>query len=348
MLRKNGFTLVELLVVIAIIGVLIALLLPAVQQAREAARRTQCNNQLKQIGLAMHNYHDTFGKLPFRSGGTGPGSSDDTGNDGRLSGWIGVLPFLEQKALYDQIAAGDATYPPFGPRPWRNGFTPWRAQIGALLCPSDASPSKPADQPGYSNYAFSIGDCSRWTSAGEESRGPFSYFKNAGFNSFTDGLSNTVLIGEKAIGDQGIRIKGGVVQEASPWVGGGQDNINPNICLGYRGQNGLYQTGLSYSNWSGRRWNDGAVSYNGFSTILPPNSPSCSKDGWDGKESITSVTSFHPGGVNILFGDGSVSFITETIDTGDLTQEAPQSGPSPYGVWGAMGSKSGGEIGTRS
>lgn len=337
MRKTAGFTLVELLVVIAIIGVLVALLLPAVQQAREAARRMQCVNQMKQTGLALHNYHDTYGRLPARAGGT-------SSNQGRLSGWVGVLPFLEQGALYDQIAAGDDTYPPFGSNPWDTGFLPFRTQIDLLLCPSDPAPTKNDDQIGFSNYAFSIGDCARSAASTVDSRGPFSYYRYAGFNSITDGLSNTVMIGEKSIAVEGRRIRGGIVESSDPWVGSDQDDINPSACLAMRGQGGFYQDGLTLrGTWSGRRWNDGAVTFTGISTILPPNSPSCLKDSWDGREGIASASSYHPGGANILFGDGSVTFISETIDTGDLSQAAPRSGPSPYGVWGAMGSKSGGD-----
>jgi len=107
--RRQGFTLVELLVVIAIIGILVALLLPAIQAAREAARRSECTNNLKQLGLALHNYHDTHRTFPYRQGG--PGSS---GN--RLSGMVGLLPFMEQATLFDQIETGDSSG--YVPRPW--------------------------------------------------------------------------------------------------------------------------------------------------------------------------------------------------------------------------------------
>ncbi|PQO41025.1 DUF1559 domain-containing protein [Blastopirellula marina] len=341
---RRGFTLVELLVVIAIIGVLIALLLPAVQQAREAARRMSCTNKLKQLGLAMHNYHDTFGRLPAMAGGTRE-------NDARLSGWIGLLPFFEQKALYDQISSGNGTHPSFGPRPW-NDFAPFKtSQFDMLLCPSE--PANPIfENLPSSNYAFSVGDTSLYIkgyndamSSAIESRGVFSQYNYLGFKSITDGLSNTVMLGEKALGTDGSqKIKSAYAVTGTPWVGSTFQDINPGVCYAMRGGNGQYAPSVSsFYTRGGRRWTDGTVNFQGFGTILPPNGPSCSRSGQDWKESIVSASSYHPGGVDTLFSDGSVSFVTDTIDCGDLSKTVNVSGPSPYGVWGALGSKSGGE-----
>ncbi|UUO07681.1 DUF1559 domain-containing protein [Blastopirellula sp. J2-11] len=340
MKKRHAFTLVELLVVIAIIGVLIALLLPAVQQAREAARRMSCSNQLKQLGLAMHNYHDTYRALPARVGGTDYQLK-------RLSGWIGILPFIEEKALYDRIASGDGVEPSFGPRPWRD-FAPFETQVQKLICPSETeeaiNPDK-YDGKGSANYAFSIGDCCRYSLDHQayESRGVFSFYNYCNFKKITDGLSNTVMLGEKGLGTDEKNLIGGIVVTGSPWVVNDQDGINPGICQAMRPLGKRYPTSTETANFNGRRWSDGAVNLQGFCTILAPNSPSCSRKTNDWSESITTASSYHPGGANAVFCDGSVSFIPETIDTGDLSKMAPQSGPSPYGVWGAMGSKSGQE-----
>ena len=113
--QRHAFTLVELLVVIAIIGILIALLLPAVQAAREAARRNQCSNNLKQLGVGLHGYHDITGSFPFGRGGTATGAMS---NSSRVSGFIPLLPYIEQTAIYDQIRAGGNGAPPLGPRGW--------------------------------------------------------------------------------------------------------------------------------------------------------------------------------------------------------------------------------------
>ncbi|MEW4454097.1 DUF1559 domain-containing protein [Bremerella sp. JC817] len=341
MRNSRGFTLVELLVVIAIIGVLIALLLPAVQQAREAARRMNCTNNLKQLGLALHNYHDTYGKLPAMSGGSTP-----LGNHGRLSGFIGLLPFLEQRALWEQYAQDNFTQDP-----WED-WAPNNTQVAGLLCPSDSTPA--TGHLGKTNYCFSAGDqpLNRFEDASAsndrtnefEGRGMFSRYHYKGFRDITDGLSNTVAMGERCIGVDGMKIRGGIVRVDNAFVDGGKANR----CMDMRGLGGMYVEGAtSYHTYSGTRWSDGAPAFVGLNTVLPPNAPSCSRWGNEKDKIYATANSYHPGGANTLFGDGSVTFISETIDTGNLAANWEYSGASPYGVWGAMGTRSGGDVASR-
>ena len=347
--RARGFTLIELLVVIAIIAILIALLLPAVQQAREAARRTQCKNNLKQLGLALHNYHDVYNKFTFGQGGTG-WNGTDTGNWNRLSGLVCLLPMLEESNLYNQIQSGGVingtNYPSMGPEPWRVNFQPWRTQIKALVCPSDgqvdqtwADNRSPA---GSTNYGFSWGDCVVRAHNSTNPRGMFGRNRCFGISDATDGSSNTILMGEL------VRRQGGFSK-----LGGTADNIaglngDPSICIGTLdpANRNFFQTSMNIRGWSGDRWCDSNTSMTGITTVLPPNSPRCSQTGWDGSWGVYSTQSRHIGGAQVLLGDGSVRFISENIDSGNSAAPDP-GGPgtaSPYGVWGALGSRNSNEV----
>lgn len=175
---KAGFTLVELLVVIAIIGVMVGLLLPAVQAAREAARRMSCGNNFKQLGLAVHNYHSAYDAMPIHGTGTQTniGNNDwdnlDTTSNYRLSMLVGLTPFMEQQALWEMIASpsamrtdGSTTTPPgtaavpwvaMGPTPDRLAYVPWATEIATLRCPSDPGVGLPAL--GRTNYGACLGD----------------------------------------------------------------------------------------------------------------------------------------------------------------------------------------------
>ena len=153
--RRRAFTLVELLVVIAIIGILIALLLPAVQAAREAARRSQCSNNLKQLGLALHNYHDTFKAQPPRQGGP-LWSGGSLTNPPRHSAFVNLLPFIEQDARYSQIMTSQLNA-------WSGGAdSGYVGEIAPFICPSDGllTETSPDRQALYSplNYGLCMGD----------------------------------------------------------------------------------------------------------------------------------------------------------------------------------------------
>lgn len=237
MSRRNraGFTLVELLVVIAIIGILVGLLLPAVQAAREAARRMSCSNNFKQIGLAVHNYHSAYKRLPMHGGGSGMdylyGNTlafySPRTNQKSLSYLVGLTPFMEQQGLWDQISNRLATDPrgnrinppwePMGPKPQggQYGYKPWVTEIPTLRCPSDPGTGLPAL--GRTNYAANVGDSAMSTRIGMTSylhgdyqgptqaqavavnrwqRGMFVTRKATRFRDVLDGLSNTICCGE--------------------------------------------------------------------------------------------------------------------------------------------------------
>ena len=213
--RRTGFTLIELLVVIAIIAVLVALLLPAVQQAREAARRTQCKTNFKQLGLALHNYHDA-NKLfpPMRTGGYNQAN-------GALSGFMSLLPYIDQLPRFQTMSAswtsptpganGGNAYPPFG-NDIHNGdgnYAPYMGTLGVLLCPSDGGGGVgPSNGVGLNNYRFCEGTSvyqndSAWgwgsppAGAVAGQNGIFGgYPRQMGIQDVIDGTSNTIALSE--------------------------------------------------------------------------------------------------------------------------------------------------------
>ena len=240
---RSGFTLIELLVVIAIVAVLVSLLLPAVQQAREAARRTQCRNNLKQLGLAMHNYHTMYQSFPAARGGTGSHHADGT-NRGRGSWVTSLLPFLDQPALWDQIRRPLATrvdggaqappWPALGPEPWDGQYPPWRHRIAALLCPSDGAA---VTGQGDTNYGVCWGDNGAGNdvnnAAGGKSanRGLFGMRAWRGVRDARDGVTNTLLLGENARFD-GVRDFPSSVALAGGEIAYGKVHSNPRaMCL---------------------------------------------------------------------------------------------------------------------
>ncbi|QDU63853.1 hypothetical protein Pan216_47340 [Planctomycetes bacterium Pan216] len=333
---RLGFTLVELLVVIAIIGVLVALLLPAVQQARAAARRMQCTNHLKQLGLALHNYHDAHGVFVFRKGGTTGSSSGLSDNWSRLSGFVPLLPYIDQQALYENIQRGDSTYPPGGPSPWTS-WSVWNKVVSQYMCPSDPFPTKIR----CNNYAFSLGDSINSVNYDHTIRGMFPYQACYSLSSVSDGTAQTVAMSEHARANFNRTSDLSRLDPRTALILD-QTNLasNPSSCQS--------ATPSSIKGKFGTMMTDGQIERVGFHTVLPPNHIGCS-DGSGGDGSADSNTailppsSYHPGGVNALMVDGAVHFISDSIDTGDLTQPEVSSGRSPYGVWGALGSKDGGE-----
>ncbi len=344
---RRGFTLVELLVVIAIIGILVAMLLPAVHKARETARRARCANHMKQVGLALLNYNTSHKAFVFGRGGT-TGSSDPASlfyhNNGYASGWIPLLPYIDQMVLYSQISgsyeSGGYLFRPYGSAPWLRGYPPWLIQVSTLLCPSDGRARKKARHDfGRTSYMFCRGD-SILDNHGPAVRGVFGAFTATKIAAIRDGTSNTLLVSERVVctnDSTALRIKGGVIGNVAGM------NLNPTLCLATRWPDGMLAPGPKH-NSTGMRWCDGRPLVSGFTTVLPPNAPSCLAGNRDWEWGIWSASSKHLGGVNGLMADGSVRFIQETINSGNPSLPETETGMSPYGVWGALGSKSGSEV----
>lgn len=351
---RRGFTLVELLVVIAIIGILIALLLPAVQAAREAARRARCTNNLKQLATALHNYHDANKVFPFLKGGT-EGPDQNTSNQGHLSGFVSLLPYIEQRSLYDQISHpfdgdkdGTPEWPAWGPVPWNGNYLPFRTEVATIdvyLCPSDTNARRKDWPIARRGYVMSVGDSIEGNNGWRRNRGLFDQYRNRSFAQITDGSSNTVALSEAVTGMRDQRqIKGNF---AGNITGMPQ---NAAYCLATLGPYGQYAPDVEVVDgyrYRGRRWSDGRPAFSAFTTVLPPNGPSCTHLMGEWEWGIYSPTSNHPGGVNVAMADGSVHFIRETIDTGNLAQaeawHQQRRRDSPFGVWGALGTIEGGE-----
>jgi len=356
LVRRRAFTLIELLVVIAIIAILVALLLPAVQQAREAARRAQCKSNLKQLGIALHNYHDVHTCLPLGStaaGGTIGGNQNQTR---RFSAYLGILPYIDQAPLYD---ATMANLEPAGGNtaPWQNSVPCVTAKLPSIRCPSDPDSSVDAAK-AHTNYFFSHGDNAwdqnpAWNgNGGRGVRGMFTCIKNNGqggkarnFRDVTDGLSNTIAMGEHIVAkNNGDRIDQGTTTTVVSQGG----RRNPSQCLSSVGADGKYANkgNNNGSKLAGTRAFDGASPFTSVNTILPPNGPSCKHQNNNAhdRDGVFTMSSQHVGGVHVLMGDGAVKFIGDSIDSGNLTAQPVTNGESPYGVWGALGTVGGNEL----
>ena len=319
---RRGFTLIELLVVIAIIAVLIALLLPAVQQAREAARRSQCQNNLKQIGLALHNYHDTYLQFPmaFIRGEFSPPTP-------HTEGWAWsamILPQLEQGNLFDRLGVNDwrltdvlAGLNPNLPAPAANAAA-MQTRLPVFICPSDDNDGLiPADRdfrfglgtssgglgnfrPAISNYPGNWGIVQGSTVNGEDSGGVFICRGEAPasgrvrIGSITDGTSNTIMVGERS-SEYG---------RAGTWVG-----VENQRAAGARGMMTVVGQGLPLIN-----------------ATDPP-------FGWTQPDGAgRGFSSRHTGGAQFVFADGRVNFISENIDH----DTANWSVTPPPATWGTF------------
>lgn len=334
-ISKRAFTLIELLVVIAIIAVLIGLLLPAVQKVREAAARSTCQNNLKQIMLAVHSFHDVNQGLPPREGRPDPTAATD-----RFSGFTYILAFLEQQALDQQFRSeqmvGGNPVGAYGVPPWDGSYPPLQVPIPTLLCPSD-DPA-PASGVQHTNYAFCSGDSldNLRAPASAMIRGVFGLDTRIRLTDIRDGTSNTIAMGERRRGREGDRDVNASAFEGGQWF------TTPQECIAtFDPTLQQYMEGIDARPMSGRRWADGGMSFTGMITAAGPNQPSCAWDNWDAGPGLFPPTSYHPGGVNVAMADGSIRFIQDNIDVGNTA--APMTGmgnlPSPFDVFGAMGTR---------
>jgi prepilin-type N-terminal cleavage/methylation domain-containing protein/prepilin-type processing-associated H-X9-DG protein len=331
-----GFTLIELLVVIAIIAVLIALLLPAVQSAREAARRAQCTNNLKQIGLAMHNYHQAFGAFPP---GSSRGPYDLQGNTWAWNNWSAqamLLSFIEQNPLYNAVNFMVPPVASFDGSSFSN--TVLLMRISSFLCPSDGNAGKRYINSYYGSMGTSIGYTTQ-----SRSNGIFAMVTGRSIQDIIDGTSNTIAFSERLVGDpdRDHRARGNGIVD----VPGGSLWESLDVSTNF---NGIMQTfqacnvahlAPTNSAWQsgGQYWAWGAPGMTLFNVVVPPNSTQypwsscrqgCGGCGTDNSH-IINATSNHPGGCNVQLADGSVRFIKSTVDLRS---------------WWALGSINGNEV----
>jgi prepilin-type N-terminal cleavage/methylation domain-containing protein/prepilin-type processing-associated H-X9-DG protein len=334
-IESRGFTLIELLVVIAVIAVMIALLLPAMHAAREAARRIQCTNNLKQLGLGLHNYESVAGALPPAMCMSGSGSNVTWRNGWSVHGR--VLPFMEQGAAFNAINFTLRYSVP-------ENVTVSSLVVASFLCPSEPSQESKATATGrygVNNYGWNMGDWYVWGGfAGLPNRAPFQVNQSRRFAEFTDGLSNTLVAGEVKAYQPNLGNCGG---------GSGLANISNPAAVPLPSADPYsvapeYNAGCTLSTTGHTEWVDGAVNETGFTTAWTPNrrivriggDPGQDLDLIGRRENIGGPTfaavtarSHHPGGINALFGDGSVRFLKESVNGH---------------AWRALGTLRGGEV----
>jgi prepilin-type N-terminal cleavage/methylation domain-containing protein/prepilin-type processing-associated H-X9-DG protein len=341
-MRRRAFTLIELLVVIAIIGILIALLLPAVQSAREAARRAQCTNNLKQLGIATHNYEGPIGSYPLGTiAAVWPGDPTLSPGNYRWGALAFLTPYLEQTAVFNAL---NFLFPMYGPgttnppgQIYPPNYTSVNTMVALFLCPSDRM-ERLTTADGFlggtgrqfapTNYQFCAGSGS---SGGDVTIADGVFRENliTRNQDITDGLSNTAFTSESLLGSGGVR---SIAANAGPydpnvlfasvtWEGSAAASVTTTSCL----------QPVSYSPNRLFSWADGSYSQGLYNHYYPPNTlyMDCIvgvtgiNDGWK------AARSRHPGGANVLFGDGSVHYVKNSINVA---------------VWSGIGTRAGGEI----
>jgi len=333
----------------------------------------QCSNNLKQFGLALHNHHDSKGNFPaareafnnLKGHGIDTLTLPPAEFQGVVNAAVLLLPYMEQSALYESFDAWSKNVPS-GTNPWDKTTygTPavsnpaLTAKIAPFYCPSDNNvqgTTAEVNNITRISYMFSHGDgawhngrCDVGESTGVSKvnkRGIFGNGLRQGIAACTDGTSNTIAISENCSEDyKSPLVLGGVAGLAAIHSG----VAKPDVCMNTaRSTTDTTRLINGTDVWRTLIWTDGRVGSSGFTTILPPNAPCCNYSSHSNGWGMYSPSSHHTGGVNGVFVDGSVHFISETIDYGTLNSPEPPSvaypGKSPYGTWGALGSPNGGE-----
>ncbi len=307
--RLRAFTLIELLVVIAIIAVLIALLLPAVQGAREAARRMQCINNLKQIGLAAHNYHDRVGVFP---------GAELAYNVTGFSALTHMLSSMEQNNVYNSINFSLQYGDP-------SNNTALSTRVSTFMCPSEVGDTHP-EYGGQTNYMADMGSWIVWMSASGPNAGMMPpngvFYGNSATRiaAVTDGLSNTGLFCERILADF---TTGSVSPIGDVFFSPAAPTTIADAIQACQAVD-IYSPASQFPLFMGAPWINGQ---HVFLHVTPPNSRSCGF--FLALRAVMPASSYHPGGVNLLLGDGSVRFVKNTIN---LT------------TWQALGTRAGGEV----
>ena len=313
--NRRGFTLIELLVVIAIIAILVALLIPAVQSAREAGRRIQCTSNLRQFGLALANYQSGFGVYPFGVGSDGDKTLSKVASptNRRYSMHAQVLPFLDQGPLFSQL---NFTLAPFYPDTTGdprviNGNGPNETAavvvVSTFLCPTDRNrmPSRPW---GANNYR----SCNGGSWSGRLGDGLFGQGSAIRPADIGDGLSQTAAMSERIRGHddfQQIDRLSDISRMPAPWTETGFQRW----CLGLTDQEAAALPHNPSDANSGHTWLEGNMTWTRYNHLLPPGNRACANGlTWNGV--AMSATSFHTAGVNLLMADGSVHFVKNAVD----------------------------------